>query len=264
MVLNEGDTIPPIGMQPKGSDSEQNGMGSSSAIKGNSTWDSQTWNSTVKAGPVSVKASWGADDWSSIANSSTGSVTPTKENPADNMVLSKGVAVSHSESSTTVPNTLYPSFEWPPPTSQSSMKSQSINIASTTNMLTPNLEDKKGQSIDAFDPFADWPPRSSVSGGINMVGSKSASLNQLPVSGLSIMNGGEKNTNPIGGRRNEIDISSFFAPQGTTHPEVQPRKLAPPPTGLGKGRGRNPIRPIRSPQSSSDMGSIDPPLMDLL
>jgi SCY1-like protein 2 len=262
VILNEGDAIPQVGFQPKGLDGEQNGVESSSTIKGNSpTWDSQTWNSTTKSDPVSIKASWGADDWSSV-DSSTGSVLPTKELHSEGIGLPKGSSVSYNASSTSLPDKTNSSFEWPPPASQSSMKSQSINIASSLNMPMPNVGDQRAQSIDEFDPFADWPPRSNTSAGVSMTGSKSASLNQSSVSSLSMLNGG---TIPIGGanRKNEIDISSFFS-QGTTQPEAQPRKLAPPPAGLGKGQGRNPIRPIRSPQSTSKSGPVNPPLMDLL
>lgn len=253
----------------------ENGLGST-ATKGGNTWETDDWASVAKMGLASMIP---------IKASSTDSLPGLTKNVTSAQNITVPSARSVSGSSKT--GSLFPSFEWPPPISNTSQalpsKFQSTNSV-TSLSLQPNefggrsMADLSGHSISAgpitaleeFDPFADWPPRNSTStssaGGNLMSGQKLDALNQSSLTSLSMRNGGDKGNIPTVGnnQKSEIDIGVLLAPPGTVQPESQPRRLAPPPTGLGKGRGRNPIRPIRSPQKSGGTPSSQPPLMDLL
>ncbi|KAL2651313.1 hypothetical protein R1flu_019441 [Riccia fluitans] len=66
-------------------------------------------------------------------------------------------------------------------------------------------------------------------------------------------------------QQSQPDFGNFFSGQPQSKPDVAPKKLAPPPpSGLGKGRGRNPIRGIGSPRSKSSSSKDPPNLLDLL
>lgn len=188
------------------------------------------------------------------------------------------------------------SFEWPPPASTqrnpslgiTNLKFRSTNLSSENthqgfqspvlNGVGPSLATQAGED---FDPFANWPPRTSATstGSTDNKRLQASWSNGTSISTNSLLSNSnhKSNNNPPlnpsdwtmpslqqNPQQKPDDFGDFFS---SNKPQEVPLKLAPPPiSGLGKGRGRNPIRPIRSPQGNQPKsGSVDqPPLLDLL
>eukprot|EP00250_Pteridium_aquilinum_P016453 c23109_g2_i1 orf=408-3092(+) len=248
----------------------ENGLGSSAAAKGGNAWEMDDWASVGKMGNssvISIKAS-STENLPALAK-----ITPTSDQSA---MVSSVENVSGGPKT----GTLFPSFEWPPPVATNSQalpsKFQSMNSGTSIGLQHNHFGSTvlNGQPMNSgaipvleeFDPFADWPPCKSSSGagigGNSALGQKSSALNQTSTTSSLFPSVGDKG-NMVNKQNNELNIGVLLAPSGSQS-ESQPRRLAPPPAGLGKGRGRNPIRPIRSPQSTSSAPSSQPPLMDLL
>lgn len=261
--LNEADASTSFDVNQQnvhGSKIPENGV-KSSALKGSNTWE--------------------ADDWAPVAKISGDSMIPAQSSfvnnnfsltgPRKNVMASvPSIETAPSSSGT---GALFPSFEWPP-TSSSTLPTQST-LSQTTNSvintILPNNDlrnrnkpDTNGYlsnagsvtALDNFDPFADWPPRHSSTGS-TVKSNPGASQKTMGSSDFGTMSRSAKE------QKGEVDIGALFAPP-QVQSESQALKLAPPPTGLGKGRGRNPIRPVRSQQSGNGAPSNQPPLLDLL
>lgn len=109
------------------------------------------------------------------------------------------------------------------------------------------------------DPFSNWPPPTSSGNSVSSsYSSRSNGVNTQSLSNLKMKASPAPPLNEndwmIPSAQQKIsqqdtnDFGDFFSSPG---PQEAPPKLAPPPAaGLGKGRGRNPIRPILSPQVS--------------
>lgn len=275
VTLNEADGSTSFAAPVQSADGfkiTDNGVGSSSAAKEGHTWEMDDWASVGKMGGPSVISG------KALSTDNLPALAKTATNAQSTMV-------SPVESASGVSKTgaLFPSFEWPPPAAMASQavpsKFQSTNSATSLSSQHNQFGSMglNGQPINAgpipvleeFDPFADWPPRKSSSiaglGGNAMSGQKLSALNSSSSTNLTFSNVGDKG-NVVNKQNNELNIGAFLTPSGVAQSESQPRRLAPPPAGLGKGRGRNPIRPIRSPQNSNSGStpSNQPPLMDLL
>lgn len=246
----------------------------------------------IKSSAAKLSSTWDVDDWASMAKTGGGSMTLT-QNSVDSTLALTGSAKNTTASVPsveTLPNafgtgSLFSTFEWPPPSFSASVAmptlaqpAKSVNNPGLSNYTVPNYAldnrtklETNGSSgnagsmlaPDEFDPFADWPPRSSGTGSIG----KSKQGFSIRPSSVVLSS---TNSNDWGrmsafgqGQKNEVDIGALLAPPKAQE-DSQIRKLAPPPTGLGKGRGRNPLRPNRSPQTRSSVPTNQPPLMDLL
>lgn len=182
------------------------------------------------------------------------------------------------------------SFEWPPPTSASNLMTKApiaSNLGTKASNLggmgsglsSPNLSSLGSyqtttQASDDSDPFSNWPlPQSSTTSTQSSWNSGSISSNSQSLSNLKTSKGSSNSmlsardwTTP-----SPQEASTDFGDLFSSSPKQQdaPLKLAPPPaiaSGLGKGRGRNPIRPIQPSQArhKKSNSSEQPPLLDLL
>ncbi|KAG6553544.1 hypothetical protein Mapa_004457 [Marchantia paleacea] len=175
-------------------------------------------------------------------------------------------------------------FEWPP--RQSAVSSLgSKPPAESIPVNTSSYGSTNAASSDDFDPFADWPPRLptnvNTSGGSAEVSSSrgepmraswSSGVGGPPMKDMTHRNtptnlddwsSSTVQSSTI--QQNQPDFGDFFGgSQPQSKPDAAPKRLAPPPpSGLGKGRGRNPIRGIGSPRSKSS-SKDQPNFLDLL
>lgn len=170
------------------------------------------------------------------------------------------------------------SFEWPPPASNLSAKTGGIGVMSS-GFSSPNINSYQAppntQASDNSDPFSNWPPRSSTQSSTSTqsswnsgpISSNAQSLSTLKTSrgsSNSMLNANDWTMSSAqqSPKKETDDFGDFFG--SSPRRQDAPLKLAPPPaSGLGKGRGRNPIRPpqVRHAKSNS---SEQPPLLDLL
>ncbi|KAG0559084.1 hypothetical protein KC19_10G077800 [Ceratodon purpureus] len=170
------------------------------------------------------------------------------------------------------------SFEWPPPASNLSAKTGGLGVMSS-GFSSPNLNSYQAppntQASDNSDPFSNWPPRSSTQSSTSTqsswnsgpISSNAQSLSTLKTSrgsSNSMLNANDWTMSSAqqSPKKETDDFGDFFG--SSPRRQDAPLKLAPPPaSGLGKGRGRNPIRPpqVRHAKSNS---SEQPPLLDLL
>ncbi|XP_057815335.2 SCY1-like protein 2 B isoform X2 [Cryptomeria japonica] len=271
--------------------------------KSSSSWDSEDWGSITK-GPQSF----------SNANMSTINGNPlsniSKSGSVHNITPMNGMRYDSSISSTStssVSSCTPVDVQWPPPapatTEAPKITNSQLGSATFTDFGSwssgpsydhQDLASKKSASngmtnfhlepdpaVDDFDPFADWPPRTSnninnnskqqignagpMSSSINaQVQNPSSSLNwstlspHMPPSSLA-----------LSANQQQADIGSIFS-SARNEPAVL--KIAPPPpSGVGRGRGRGRVKvksqvpSIHSSGGSNSKPPVDqPPLLDLL
>uniref|UniRef100_A0A0D6R132 Protein kinase domain-containing protein n=1 Tax=Araucaria cunninghamii TaxID=56994 RepID=A0A0D6R132_ARACU len=271
--------------------------------KSSSSWDSEDWGSIVKGPNSSSNPNMSTLSSNSTSNVSVaGSIQNTSPLNGMQSVFSTSSTSASSVSSTCAPVNI----EWPPlpftstaaptlantqvghstfsefgswssgPSSdlqdQASKKSMSNGMANVSLGPTPDDDD--------FDPFADWPPRSSNNmnnsskQSVGSIGPVSSSVN-VPVQNSSSLLNWSLTPNMAGGslslsaNQQQMDIGSIFSSANT---ESSVLKIAPPPpSGIGRGRGRGRGKgrsQLRSSHSSEGSNSKPPadqaPLLDLL
>ena len=238
-------------------------------------------------------------DWAAPKNQRSSSSDRDTALPFEGPSLSPSLSTGSSNPSASQPSTAQQSplsFEWPPPAPtlrNPSLGSTNLNFGSAS-LGSENMHqgfkklDLNGvgpflatQAAEVFDPFANWPPQTSTTstGSTDNKRLQASWSNgtSIPANSLLSNSNPKSNINPPlnpsdwtmpslqqNPQQKPDDFGDFFS---SNKPQEAPLKLAPPPiSGLGKGRGRNPIRPIRSPQGSQPKsGSVDqPPLLDLL
>ncbi|KAH7307548.1 hypothetical protein KP509_22G064800 [Ceratopteris richardii] len=262
VTLNETSSLTSLAASSYGSEgmkTSENGFGSYSAGKIRNPWEMDDWASITKAGSASVMSAKppSTENLPALSRNVHNTVATSVENPTGGY---KGGALSSS-------------FEWPPPVNTGSREApsvlqtsssfysntQTVGVGSTEG-LGPTGQRTNTGVLENFDPFVDWPPKSSSTS----TGPKWSSLDETSLTN-SLFNNARGNKNERQSHNNELNIGAFLASSGSAQSESQPpRKLAPPPSGLGKGRGRNPIRPIGSPKTSTSTSSNQPPLLDLI
>jgi SCY1-like protein 2 len=241
---------------------------------------------SVKAtgnGTESNSASWDAD-WTAPKKAATTTdnglfpkkPTPT-QTPTPTPTTAPPIAVS-----TPAPEPAL-SFEWPPPASAASLTTKtptaSYPTASNLNSKASSVGRMSSPSLSSLgsfdnDPFSNWPPPSSATStwnaGSNSLSAGSNSLSNLKSSkgSANSMLSADEWTMASSPQKDTNDFGDFFSSSSPKRQDA-PLKLAPPPaiaSGLGKGRGRNPIRPIQPPQArhKKSNSSEQPPLLDLL
>ena len=184
------------------------------------------------------------------------------------------------------------SFEWPSPASFPSIITKtpsafSLN-AKTSNLggMSSGFSNPKINSYqtpsnmhvgDDSDPFSNWLPQSCStstqsswdSGSIFSINQNLSSLETSKGSSNSLLNAKDGTTSSAQQvPKNETDdFSAFFS--SSPRRQEAPLRLAPPPasglgpSGLGKGRGRNPIRPPQVTHLKTN-SSEQPPILNLL
>ncbi|CAM6090431.1 unnamed protein product [Calypogeia fissa] len=253
--------------------------------KGSGAWDAEDWDAITKAKKASNTLEPSQTKLNSVGKVSASS---TAAFPPVSLSTSMVPNVSVPEI-TTQKVSPEPSLEWPPAQSTSFPSGSKVAGDQPSMTVTPDgYGTPPISSSDDFDPFADWPPRPSTS--LNSAASNQHVSNSTTQKGDARMtswssgSGGppmrdmRPNNTPLdladwsnpamqskprqsGGASN---FGDFFTSVQQPKPDLAPRKLAPPPpSGLGKGQGRNPIRGIGSPRSKT--GAKDQPnILDLL
>lgn len=256
---------------------------------GNGTENSSNWDSDWGGSKNTVSAN---------ATTATAAVNLHPNGPSSTPSLSTVPAPENPKPSTLQQPPL--SFEWPPPSSVSNLPAKSVGQTTSSNGYKDNFVTNnhvngfgstplaQSNNSDADDPFANWPlptttanKPTSVQSSWSTSGSNVSSfqsLNNAKTKSSSIppLNANEWTTTtdwttpsapaPLKSTQQDPtnDLGKFFSSPGRQETAL---KLAPPPpSGLGKGRGRNPIRPLRTPAANHtrSAASEQPSLLDLL